>query len=60
MAWQFAERMNGIRFLLGSEKGDGSWYDLAAKWLEDGLQSGGFRREAMPRAQLVMALSCVG
>ena len=47
--------MNGIRFLLGSEKGDGTWYDLAAKWLENGFANNRLRRE-LARVQVALLL----
>ena len=45
-----------LKFAWTSDKGDGVWTDLAAKWLQDGFANSGFRREAIPRVQVALLL----
>ena len=56
LALQRAETMAGLKFAWTSDKGDGVWTDLAAKWLENGFTNSGFRREAIPRVQVALLL----
>ena len=47
--------MTGLKFAWTSDKGDGVWTDLAAKWLENGFANNRFRRE-LARVQVALLL----
>ncbi|RDX48778.1 hypothetical protein OH76DRAFT_1483579 [Lentinus brumalis] len=51
-----AETIRGFGFHSTGEKGEGIWSDPAAKWLEGGFASSGFKREAITRVQVAMLL----